>query len=965
MRKKQFFLGVIMAISILTLVSCGYDFEKKSTELQSLLGDNGVSYEKFMSEYRTFSAKLDEEIEKVDSKFKKTGKLEYSTRLAFLQEYYEDIHVNYIDAMIFKAKKLSGAEATTAAKEIYDSTEWKGPVCTLVSGINGSNTLYSAHYDPSFSSLDIAPLMSILNSYASSYDLTVNRVVDLATDKVASATGASVSSPWGMTLMAYCDATVYLEGYEVFTKNETDEYSVTIGENFTFPNAELEVFDDYGDKNYFIGWTDGYVLYKPEEKVLFDEYTETEYESVFLNLRVGDWNFWDSYNNDGYLATGESGWIDVTICNDGNWDAEGVTVQLSSETTGVTVSSTTKYYGTIEYEEESNLSTGYSTNNASYTNSSSKYQNFFSIKVDNSVANGTKAKIKVVITDNNGFKWEDYVSFTVQKINVNLSLSGYYFSDDGNNDGELNIGETAYLDVCFFNAGTDTAKIKSTQLICETPGIMVTKSTGTSNNYSSKQYRTITGDYSNSFSNIDYCYPSDYKDRCFAVRMPSDIEEGTLVKFKVKLTDVFGNVYEYPIEFEAKKLDIDLQMVDYYFKDDYNQNGELEIGEVAYLDICFYNAGKDTAKIQATELICETPGIMVTKSTGDSYNYDSEQYTTISGDYSYSYSNIDYCYYSDYKDSCFAVRMPSDIEEGTLVKFKVKLTDVLGNVYEYPIEFKAKKQELGVGITFRYYDKDSYEYVYAGENLELYTKVYNSSTSSMAHVTVDVSTDSSYVTPSSREKYFTNAISSGSVGEISWYYNESDDRSFKIASNTPIGTELNFKVIVSDATGKTKEMTKTFVVGPKSFNPEIIDISVSAFDMNGGDKLTAGSYLYIDALIRNVGPSGYEYDYNNRTVYYGRGKDVSMKLVSFCPEITILQGSKVIGQSDSGEYHLASRGSWYTAYEDTGYNYMNPNAGFEMKIAADADKTKKYSFTVQVFEGSSLKTEETYTFALE
>ena len=962
MRKKHFFLGVIMVISLLTLVSCGYDFEKKSTELQSLLGDNSVSYEKFMSEYRIFSAKLDEEIEKVDSKFKKTGKLEYSTRLAFLQEYYEDIHVNYIDAMIFKAKKLSGAEATTAAKEIYDSTEWKGPVCTLVSGINGSNTLYSAHYDPSFSSLDIAPLMSILNSYASSYDLTVNRVVDLATDKVASATGASVSSPWGMTLMAYCDATVYLEGYEVFTKNETDEYSVTIGENFTFPNAELEVFDDYGDKNYFIGWTDGYVLYKPEEKVLFDEYTETEYESVFLNLRVGDWNFWDSYNNDGYLAAGESGWIDVTICNDGNWDAEGVTVQLSSETTGVTVSSTTKNYGTIEYEEESNLSTGYSTYNASYTNSSSKYQNFFTVKVDNSVANGTKAKIKVVITDNNGFKWEDTISFTVQKINANLSLSGYYFKDDGNNDGKLNIGETAYLDVCFFNSGTDTAKIKSTQLICETPGVVITKSTGSTYDYSAKTYLTISGDSSSNYDYIDYCYYSSYKDRCFAVKLPNSITEGTLVKLKVRMTDALGNTYDYPIEFEAKKHDIDLQMVDYYFKDDSNQNGELELGEVAYLDICFYNAGKDTAKIQTTELICETPGIMVTKSTGNSSNYSSKQYKTISGDYSSSYSNIDYCYY---KDDCFAVRMPSDIAEGTFVKFKVKLTDVLGNVYEYPIEFEAKKQELGVGITFSYDDKYSYEYVYAGENLELYTKVYNNSTASMAHVTVDVSTDSPYVTPSSRSRYFTSAISSKDYGSISWSYSSSDDKSFKIASNTPIGTELNFKVVVSDATGKTKEVTKTFVVGPKSFNPEIIDISASAFDMNGGDKLTAGSYLYIDALFRNVGPYGSERDKNYNYVYYGRGKDVSMKLVSSCPEITILQGNKVIGQSDSGNYYLASRGSWSTSYEDTGYSYMNPNAGFEMKIAADADKTKEYSFTVQVFEGSSLKAEETYTFTLE
>ena len=100
-------------------------------------------------------------------------------------------------------------------------------------------------------------------------------------------------------------------------------------------------------------------------------------------------------------------------------------------------------------------------------------------------------------------------------------------------------------------------------------------------------------------------------------------------------------------------------------------------------------------------------------------------------------------------------------------------------------------------------------------------------------------------------------------------------------------------------------------------------------------------------------------------MYYGRGKDVSIKLVSSCPEITILQGSKEIGQSDSGEYHLASRSSWSTSSEDDGYKYMNPNAGFEMKIAADADKTKEYSFTVQVFEGSSLKAEETYTFTLE
>ena len=955
MRKHVFVLVVMSLFVVLMITSCGYDFEEKFAEMQTQREDQSIEYESFMKTYRKFSLKLDEEIEKTDSKYKKTGKTELQTRLEFLQEYYYYIHNDFIDAMIIKAKKLSGQEAVTAAKEIYDSTEWSGPVCKLVSN---SDTIYSAHYDPSFTTLDIFPLTNALDNYLSNYDLNLVEMTDKSNNTKVPYSGASVSSPWSMTIEAKCAVTVGLKGsLSAFTTNNTDEYSVTIGDSFLFPKPTVEVYDD---KYYFVDWYDGYDSYAPGESVRFTKNSNVDFKSRYLAIDVDDYYFYDSNNNDGEFSVGESGWIDLSLYNHGNIYASSVSARIESETEGVTISGGTKSFGDIYSDDSAELS------RHSY---SIDYSKLYGISISNTVESGTTVILKVTIIDSNGYTWTDEISFKVEKLDFDISLVGYKFQDkNGNGDNTLNIGETGYIDAIFLNNGDSTTKGITAKLECETPDVTISKATSDIYDYKSKQYRSIGGNYSSRESYINYFYRTN---NCFEITLPKTIKEGTKVKFNIVLSDKIGNEKKYPFEVEAKKIDYNLSMTDYLFYDDSNRNGELELGEVAYLDVCFFNSGTENAKIVSSELICETPDVMITKNTGSSRNdnFFPNQYTTIGGDYSTSYDDIDYVYY---ENNCFVVRLPSDIKEGTAIKFKVKLTDTLGFVSEFPIEFVAKKQELGVSFGFGYADKENYELVYPGEDLELWTKVKNNSTTAIAHTTVTISTDSKHVTPSSRTYDYSSIINSGNYKSTDW--TKEDNLSFSISSAAPIGTDIDFKIVISDMTGRSKEYNKTLTVGPRSFNPVIYESVYSSYDVNGGAKLTAGSYVYQDVVIANIGPSGYEY-INGDSVYAGIGSNVSIKVISNSPELTVLKDECVIGQVYPGLYYVASRGQdqcdeYYRqinnySIEDILKNFTNTNNGFEMKISDSAVSGEEYSFTIQVLEDEKVCKEYVDFFKLD
>jgi len=148
----------------------------------------------------------------------------------------------------------------------------------------------------------------------------------------------------------------------------------------------------------------------------------------------------------------------------------------------------------------------------------------------------------------------------------------------------------------------------------------------------------------------------------------------------------------------------------------------------------------------------------------------------------------------------------------------------------------------------------------------------------------------------------------------------------------------------------------------------------SSYDVNGGAKLTAGSYVYQDVVIANIGPSGYEY-INGDSVYAGIGSNVSIKVISNSPELTVLKDECVIGQVYPGLYYVASRGQdqcdeYYRqinnySIEDILKNFTNTNNGFEMKISDSAVSGEEYSFTIQVLEDEKVCKEYVDFFKLD
>lgn len=675
--------------------------------------------------------------------------------------------------------------------------------------------------------------------------------------------------------------------------------------------------------------------------------------TINLELNLIGYKFTDDGNGNGddTLNIGEKGYIDACFFNTSNDSYYGVTTQLECSTPGVAI--TKSKSSSYDYSPKQYRSVGgdYDSNvdKISYFYKKDAY---FAVSLPKSIEEGTVLEFAFVVTDKLGNTKEFPFEVVAKKNEMDFSLEGYSFMNQnglGNGDNVMNIGETGYLDVTICNNSDKKAKGITATLECENEGVTITKSTSPTFDYDAKQYRTIGG-RKGTDSSLGYFYSLD---NCFKIALSPTLEDGTVLKFKIVLTDTVGNKTEHPFSVTVEKADCKLSLFGYSFSDNNNNNNKLEIGEEGNLDVCFYNSGIESAIIKAIELESETDGVIVTKSSGNTNTYKAGKYSTLSAP---SYDSPQYFRYKG--DSFFSVRIAGDVHEGTEVRLKVKVTDYLGIVSEYPIVFSAEKQELGVDLGIGYAEKKDYELIYQGEDLAFSTILTNKSSSSIVHTTVTMSTDSEYVTPSSLTYDYATAIASGKSSTKKWLPDE--NLTFSISKSAPIGTEITFDILVSDMTGKTKEFKFTRAVGPSSFSPVIYEPVYNAYDVQGGTGLAAGSYVYLDVIIANIGPYGKK-TINGKTVYPGEGTNVSIKVVPNSPELTVLKDSCSIGTLSSGYYSVASRGENQSKLGVNDYSlskikekYTNTNNGFEFKISDSAVTGEKYSFTIQVLENGKV-----------
>ncbi len=171
--------------------------------------------------------------------------------------------------------------------------------------------------------------------------------------------------------------------------------------------------------------------------------TETIYKDVTVSAADGPWIVVESNtiddsvsgNGNGQADDAEAVRLDVTAANTGNETANGVTAKLRSSDTYISISDSTHEYGTMASD-------------ASVTGDDA-----FALTVADLVPDQHSSACQVYFTDDAGGSWTSNISIL---LNAPVLGSTDLTIDDsaaGNNDADLDVGETADLHIPTFNEG--------------------------------------------------------------------------------------------------------------------------------------------------------------------------------------------------------------------------------------------------------------------------------------------------------------------------------------------------------------------------------------------------------------------------------------------------------------------------------------------------------------------------------
>ncbi|GAB1365974.1 hypothetical protein MASR1M36_08450 [Candidatus Cloacimonadaceae bacterium] len=166
-------------------------------------------------------------------------------------------------------------------------------------------------------------------------------------------------------------------------------------------------------------------------------------------------NYADSNNN--VADYNESGRFNVTYKNIGPASATNVSTTLSCSTAGITI--------TDNSESITSLA----------SNASTTINNAYSFNIANNVANGTQANFTITMVSGSE-TWTHNFSLTLNA--PALAFGSYTVNDaSGNNNGRLDPGETAILNIPLANSGSATSPTGTATLSSPTSGITITAGT--------------------------------------------------------------------------------------------------------------------------------------------------------------------------------------------------------------------------------------------------------------------------------------------------------------------------------------------------------------------------------------------------------------------------------------------------------------------------------------------------------
>jgi hypothetical protein len=203
----------------------------------------------------------------------------------------------------------------------------------------------------------------------------------------------------------------------------------------------------------------------------------TVIEDIDVIANAGPWmsvtsTVWDDANNDA-PDYDESGYLDVTFENVGTDPATGVTATLTTTSEDITITDNTEYISSL-------------TPGASVT-----IDNAYALSINNGIIDGTQAEFTITMTDGND-TWTKNFNLTLNAPELefgNISISD---PSPGDNDGNLDPGETITITIPLNNNGGAASVAGSASLACATPGISINTSLDSFSSISAGEYANLT-----------------------------------------------------------------------------------------------------------------------------------------------------------------------------------------------------------------------------------------------------------------------------------------------------------------------------------------------------------------------------------------------------------------------------------------------------------------------------------------
>ena len=382
---------------------------------------------------------------------------------------------------------------------------------------------------------------------------------------------------------------------------------------------------------------------------------------------------------------------------------------------------------------------------------------------------------------------------------------------DNNNDGIINPNETIYLKVYIKNSGTSIAS-----------DVKASISTGSSFISSLEPSAPVKYNSGVGSSDIypggeeygDHGYAPDYSDYTVKFKVAQNTPAGTDIAFNMNITDEAGNEWEDTFTMQVSATGAILNYSKHSVVYDNNHDGIISQNETAYLKVYIKNNGTSIANDVHAVISTSSSYISnVVPTTQVSYNSGVGSNNIYPGDEDYG----DYGYTPDYSDYTVKFKVAQNTPAGTEITFNMLITDEDGNEWDdtFTIQISATGAILNYSKHTVAYDDNLDGIINPNETAYLKVYIKNNGTSIANDVHAIISTSSSYISdivPATQVSYNSGVGSSNiypgdeDYGDYGYTPNYADYTvKFKVAENTPAGTDITFNMHITDEEGNEWE----------------------------------------------------------------------------------------------------------------------------------------------------------------